>query len=166
MAKEKHAANDTEKGFGTGLRAQLERRRAALLEAQAESGADEAQAAAEIATEQNGSATTDIEAVREELAASLAREESLRAALSEGIVASERGLELDEQLAARAADLDGREAGLADLRDRLEADRAELERTQAALAKAQAQLGDVFVGCIELLLHQSRALLLGDQPLP
>ena len=106
MAKEKTAANDTAKGFGTGLRAQLEGRRDALEQA---TGAAEA-AEAVVATNGSGPAA-DVDTVRSELAASLAREHDLRAALAEKLQSFEHDLEGDRELAERASELDVRPRG-------------------------------------------------------
>ncbi|MDQ3866362.1 MAG: hypothetical protein M3304_05990, partial [Actinomycetota bacterium] len=104
MPRRETAAAETEKGFGTGLRAQLERRRDALHAAAAES--ESAAAAAQAVVERGEPATADLDAVRSELAAALAREQELRAVLGDELAASERGLALDHELAERQAVLE------------------------------------------------------------
>src|SRR2546421_10035732 len=99
---------ETEKGFGTGLRAQLERRRetaagkGGLKVANPDaSGSVPAAPAIDISD-------ADLDALRDELAASLAREEQLRGALSEQVAAHDRELSPQHDLAARQAELDER----------------------------------------------------------
>src|ERR671929_942016 len=104
----KDVAAETEKGFGTGLRAQLERRRetaagkGGLKAAPPDvSGSVPAAPAIDISD-------ADLDALRDELAASLAREEQLRGALSEQVAAHDRELHPQHDLAARQAELDER----------------------------------------------------------
>src|SRR5436190_5805324 len=96
---EKKPTDETEKGFGTGLRAQLARRRettpangaaAAVAEETAEAFAA-AKALAEAAS--NGTQDDpELESMRAELAASLAREEDLRTTLNEQLEWCERAV--------------------------------------------------------------------------
>src|ERR671930_1400158 len=99
---------ETEKGFGTGLRAQLERRRETAagkggLKAVNPDASGSVPAAPAIDL-----SDADLEALRDELAASLAREEQLRGALNEQFAAHERELHPQHDLAARQAELDER----------------------------------------------------------
>src|ERR671938_840566 len=99
---------ETEKGFGTGLRAQLERRRETAagkggLKAVNPDASGSVPAAPAIDI-----SDADLDALRDELAASLAREEQLRGALSEQVAAHERELSPQQDLAARQAELDER----------------------------------------------------------
>ena len=73
----KNAANETEKGFGTGLRAQLERKRGPAAPASCSPACGGFDLDAE----------AGIDALRSELEASLAREEDLRSALAEQLEA-------------------------------------------------------------------------------
>ncbi len=102
-------AAETEKGFGTGLRAQLERRRdaaQAVLDAtSAEFDAGKAVADAAPKGRTNGS-HPEVEAVRAELQAAIAREQDLRTFLTTQVETQDRELELEEALSTRAAELD------------------------------------------------------------
>ena len=112
MPKDAKPADDTEKGFGTGLRAQLQRRRddaQVELDASKEAfTAAKAVATAPSSANGNGDGHAELETVRAELAASLAREQDLRAFLTDQIEARERELEVDHELSARAADVDAK----------------------------------------------------------
>jgi hypothetical protein len=74
----KHAATETEKGFGTGLRAQLERKRGPVAPAAVPEPSVEAL---------EPDAAAGLEELRSELEASLRREEDLRSALAEQVEA-------------------------------------------------------------------------------
>src|SRR5918995_6868691 len=110
---------DTDKGFGTGLRRQLERRRdgeeaaEAPREAPAHVVAEEILADIPVASSQNGSSSDDVEAFRAELSSALARERDLRAAMAEQAAMLERELAGPQGLNLRAAELDQRAATLA-----------------------------------------------------
>ena len=120
----KSAANETEKGFGTGLRAQLERKRGPVAPAPVPEPVEMLDPDAE----------AGIDALRSELEASLAREEDLRSALAEQLEAYERGLDAEQESAVRAADLDHRAEKLA----RAE---AEIEQREQRLAEREAAFG-------------------------
>ncbi|HEY6031069.1 MAG TPA: hypothetical protein VIU44_10915, partial [Gaiellaceae bacterium] len=111
---------ETEKGFGTGLREQLERRKrkgepVAEVEAPAEAEADAEVADAEAALA--AAASTDdsaaLEELRAELTASLERERDLRASLAEQVEAYERELDSDRDYALRSGELEQRASKLA-----------------------------------------------------
>src|SRR5437588_13029505 len=92
---------ETEKGFGTGLRAQLERRReTAAGEGGSKAAAPEASGSVPAAPDIDLS-DADLGALRSELPASLAREEQLRGALSEQLAAADPELHPPPELAAR-----------------------------------------------------------------
>src|SRR5438552_12897373 len=147
---------ETEKGFGTGLRAQLERRRetaagkGGLKAAPPDvSGSVPAAPAIDISD-------ADLDALRDELAASLAREEQLRGALSEQVAAHDRELSPQHDLAARQAELDERvgrlsafeaaleerERHVAEQVEALELERRRLAEENNELAALQAQTAE------------------------
>jgi DNA repair exonuclease SbcCD ATPase subunit len=115
---------EREKGFGTGLRAQLEEKRgkkeaaaeeASLAAAQppagAASAAEPARPKLEVAPPLpplDLSYDANFEALRAELTAALAREQDLRTTLEEQVEAYERGLNADRDFALREAELEGR----------------------------------------------------------
>src|SRR5436190_16661571 len=109
-----------EGGFGSGLRAKL-----AGQEEEPRSPA-EAIAAAD-------PASPDIELLRAELSASLAREQDLRASLHEQVEVSGREVRLEQDVAGQAAALDRRAAALA-------ATEAELEDRERQIAQRLAEL--------------------------
>ena len=121
-ALEEQAEETTEHGFGTGLRAQLEARASAADTAarKAPRSPREAVAAAEPAPPPPAAAAADnagADALRNELDASLAREQELRFSLKEQLDTSARELELEQEAARRAAELDRRAEEL-DLKER------------------------------------------------
>ena len=112
------------KEFGTGLRAQLERRRDGDAEAPK---APEAQPNVELRFELTARPhdleaveSADVEALRAELAAARAREEELRRTLAEQSVAYEGAVGTEQDLARRAMALDEREIKLAEFQGELE----------------------------------------------
>src|SRR5919108_736673 len=130
---------ETEKGFGTGLRAQLERRR--------EPAAGNGEAARAKAAPDSLPATppvdvddADLEALRSELAASLAREQQLRGALSEEVAAYERELHPQHDVAVRQAELDERDQSLSEREQELRAREAKLAGRDEELSERQRQL--------------------------
>src|SRR3989440_70786 len=154
------AAAETEKGFGTGLRAQLERRRetsgggaasAAKSDAAPKPAAGILDAAPPVDLESG-----DLEALRAELAASLEREQDLRTTLTEQVAAyeyeaqpshelAERAAELDQRagrLSAHEAALEERERNLAERLEALEVDRHRLDETEQELAAQGARTAE------------------------
>ena len=101
---------ETEKGFGTGLRAQLAKKKSEAPPAATPTAAAPAamvEPHVEHATAglpDDGAAAAEIEALRAELGAALAREQELRGSLSRQIETVERG-ESREKLAEREAEL-------------------------------------------------------------
>jgi hypothetical protein len=89
---------DHETGFGTGLRAQLERRRGDPYGLEDEPAPPEQAARAD--------EPPDLEALRRELEDALAREASLRRALSDHSLVLTRVKELEEELEARAEEVE------------------------------------------------------------
>src|SRR5215210_4201728 len=134
---------ETEGGFGTGLRAQLQRRQepagdGALMPPQETPIVRvDLYAAAPASVSTNGGSASegahpDLDHLRAELAAALAREQDLRQALGEQVEAYERKLSDDHLAAKQAAELDDHGARLA----QIEEDVAQRERALAAERKA------------------------------
>ena len=111
-----------EGGFGSGLRAKLAK------EPEEPRSPGEAIAAAE-----PGSTSPDVELLRAELTASLAREQDLRASLHETVEVSGREVRLEQDVAEQAAALDRRAAALA-------ATEAEMEERERQIAQRLAEL--------------------------
>src|SRR2546423_6073508 len=99
---------ETEKGFGTGLRAQLERRRETAAGEGGLKAANPDASGSVPAAPAIDVSDADLDALRDELAASLAREEQLRGVLNEQVAAHERDLHPQHDLASRQAELDER----------------------------------------------------------
>ncbi len=115
---ENHGA-ETEKGFGTGLRAQLQRRRDGEEDQAEAPGQTNVELRLELTARPAGdtfepTVNSDVEALRAELEASKEREASLHDALNERSQAYEQNVGSEKQLAQRAATLDEREAKLAE----------------------------------------------------
>ena len=113
--------HETEKGFGTGLRRQLQKRQDPADEAQetpahivAEEVLAETEPVYEPEFDSNGAPPApDVEIIRSELASALGRERDLRAAMAEQAAMLERELAGPQGLNLRAAELDQRAATLA-----------------------------------------------------
>jgi chromosome segregation ATPase len=136
---EEEKRTDTETGFGTGLRAKLGQRDAD------ESVAPEAVATVEAAPveapQANGGVNGDIEALRAELAAALARERDLRTELavaSQPIAPSADLSPLEAQLNTRSAELDARGARLAAAETELQ-ERERRISEQVAIVRAEKE---------------------------
>ena len=105
--------SDTETGFGTGLRAKLGRAPEGEAEAQAPPPGDEGFAPPLPAG--NGVPDADVEALRGELAAALARERDLQAAVADlEQTARSRTSDFQVNASGRSAELDERAARLED----------------------------------------------------
>jgi chromosome segregation ATPase len=105
MADEEKNTEEIEKGFGTGLRAQLERRLEALE--QIEVPATPLAPAGPILTGQNGEAAeAELRKLTSELEAALAREQDLRNELLDRTDQRQRDTDLEHELGDRAAELD------------------------------------------------------------
>src|SRR5215216_4087758 len=116
------APDSTERGFGTGLRAKLESKDGAEPRSPGE-----AIAAAVI--------DPDVDFLRAELDASLAREQELRASLHETVEVSGREVRLEQDVAEQAAALDRRASALA-------ATEADIEERERQIAARLAELDD------------------------
>ena len=113
-------APDHEGGFGSGLRAKLAK--------ETEEPRSPAEAIAAAADE-----SPDVDLLRSELSASLAREQGLRASLHERVEISGREVRLEQDVASQAAGLDARAAALA-------ATEADLEERERQIAQRLAEL--------------------------
>ncbi|TML09946.1 MAG: hypothetical protein E6G38_03780, partial [Actinobacteria bacterium] len=150
----KKDTNETKKNeFGTGLRAQLERRRD---EPEATRPPDPQpnvelrfELTARPADSEPFTVTSDSAAdeLRKQLAAAEAREDALKAALAEQQEVFEAGTESEHGLSRRASTLDERDAKLAEFQAELEArerkvrdQRETIEAEHARLAELQAEL--------------------------
>jgi chromosome segregation ATPase len=114
------AVAEHEGGFGSGLRAKL-----AKETDEPRSPAEAIAAAAED--------DPDVELLRNELTASLAREQGLRSSLHEQVEVSGREVRLEHDIAGQAAALDARAAALA-------ATEAELEERERQISARLAEL--------------------------
>src|SRR5262245_22783897 len=110
-----HGHSDTETGFGTGLRAKLGRPSEGETEAPTPaSNGGESFASAPPVPQANGVPDADVEALRGELAAALARERDLQTAMSDlETTVRSRNSELHVDTSGRSAELDERAARLA-----------------------------------------------------
>src|SRR5919204_2871039 len=149
---------ETEKGFGTGLRAQLQRRREGDGAPSEPPGPTNVELRFELTarpadgTVVDATVNPDFEALRLELEAAHAREASLRDQLQVRSEAYDQNVGSEKELAHRAATLDEREARLAefeveleererrvrDQREAIEAEHARMANAQAELAAEQA----------------------------
>src|ERR1700756_2371040 len=139
--------------FGTGLRAQLERRREEP-EVEQQPGPQpnvelRFELTAQPADAEPFTVTSDgaADELRRELAAAKAREDALKAALAEQQEVFKAGMDSDQGLARRASALDERDAKLAEFQAELEArerkvrdQRETIEAEHARLAELQAEL--------------------------
>ena len=91
---------------------------------------------------QANSGSPDLEAVRTELAASLAREQDLRATLSDQLDTFEKGLDVERALSERESELEGRAAKVAHSEKELQQKLSVLEAEQKTLRAEQKKLVD------------------------
>src|SRR3954454_10810235 len=125
--KPENQAADTEKGFGTGLRAQLQRRRDEDEDGQGpEQGPTNVELRFELTARPAGGeseatvVSADLAALKSELDAAQRREASLRLELEERTEAFDEGMTSEKDLMRRSATLDEREAKLAEFEVDLE----------------------------------------------
>src|SRR6478736_4041457 len=120
-----HKSAETEKGFGTGLRAQLQRRQEETEPAEA-AATPNVELRFELTARPNEAesvaANADLSAMKAELEAAQRREEALRLRLEKQLEAFDDGhsRNAEQELARRAATLDEREAKLSDFATSLE----------------------------------------------
>ena len=132
------AEHGIEGGFGSGLRAKLEAKDQPEPRSPGE-------AIAAAVTPDN----PDLEALRAELSASLAREQELRASLNDQVEVSGREVQLEQELAEQAGFLDRRAASLA-------ATEAEIEERERQIAQRLAELDDVLEAKEELTKGEAK----------
>jgi chromosome segregation ATPase len=133
---------DTEKGFGTGLRAQLAKRNDAAAPAPEAPEAAPQSTSAEPAFVVYG--TAEAEAVKAELAAAGERERDLRDELDELRARLEAAEHANtEASSARSAEVDARAAKVAGLETALEERERELAERASATAAEQQRLADL-----------------------
>src|SRR5919201_2921936 len=123
MPDDQKESRDTEKGFGTGLRAQLERRREADDDGSNEPARHSVELRLVLTARPRFEGTADDGALgdlRADLAAAHAREAELRSLLEEREQAYHRGVGSEQDLARRAATVDERDAKLAEFQSELE----------------------------------------------
>src|SRR6266516_2478149 len=142
---------ETEKGFGTGLRAQLERRRSEdgrVPEQQASTNVElRLELRATPAETEPAAADEEVGALKAELESAQRREAALRSRLDQHSAAFGDGMSSEMELEARAATLDAREAKLAEFEGELEErerkvrdQREVIEAEHARVAELQAEL--------------------------
>src|SRR5688500_11970284 len=131
--------HEIEKGFGTGLRAQLERRRDGEPTAE-QPDVPAAEAPPETPQPEQEWNVVDIEgdALRAQLEAALVREHGLRAELAELQEVTERGHTDAQSLSLRSTEVDARAARIAALEAKLdERERELVARAESAAAEQQ-----------------------------
>ena len=145
------AEHGTEGGFGTGLRAKLQ---SGETPAEPRSPAEAIAAAAPVFEEAAPPATapvdeTEVEALRAELNASLAREQQLRSSLSDHVDTSARDAQVEQQLAEQSAALDRRAEALAETQ-------AELDDRERRISDRLAELDGLLEEKEELTKLEAR----------
>jgi hypothetical protein len=136
-----NAAVETEKGFGTGLRTKLEKRRPGPAEPAEKAESAPIEAEAEVEAEPLAEETTELTETEQlwgELEESLAREEALKLQLAEQAKAYAEARELGRRLSERAEALQRRE-------QELEAQFKALEEQAAASQPAEPQHGRAYL---------------------
>src|SRR4029079_19708530 len=128
---------ETEKGFGTGLRAQLQRRQTEETEAAEAQGTPNVELRFELTARPSAdaepvAANADLSALKLELEAAQRREEALRLRLEKQTEAFDDGHSSDRELARRADTVDQLEAKLSESETALE------EREREVLAEREA----------------------------
>src|SRR5437762_6762519 len=141
---------ETEKGFGTGLRAQLQRRREGDDGTQTETqGPTNVELRLELtARPANGETIEavvgpDVKALRAELEAAQAREATLRDQLQERSNAYDQNVGSEKELAHRAVTLDEREAKLAEFEVELEDRERRVRDQREAIEEEHARVADL-----------------------
>jgi hypothetical protein len=144
--------HETEKGFGSGLRRELERKLATAEEEVAEVVAEPvAVASADTLalvdwepepepTEDDAAEFAEVAALRAELEDALAREQELRESLQHHVEAYERELDADRDVALREANTEQRAAKLAEREAEIDRLKEQLEGELHALSTQRTQL--------------------------
>src|SRR5919198_935877 len=144
--KPENQSAETEKGFGTGLRAQLQRRRSEE-DGPAEQAPTNVELRFELTARPAGEGestvvSADMSALKAELEAAQRREATLRLQLEKTTEAFDSGMSSEKELMRRAATLDEREAKLAEfeveLEERERRGRGHPEAIEAEHARAAA----------------------------
>src|SRR2546421_7292151 len=139
---------ETEKGFGTGLRAQLQRRREEDDDGQ-EAAPTNVELRFELTARPAGGegestvVSADLAAVKSELEAAQRREASLRLELEKRTEAFDEGMSSEKDLMRRAATLDEREAKLAEFEVELEDRERRVRDQREAIEEEHARGADV-----------------------
>ncbi len=149
--------HETETGFGSGLRAQIERKQGTdEPDAQAcelSVPFDEPDRAEPLLLIEDESAAPEVASVQAELEGALERERQLQSALEHQVEAYERELAADRDLAVREAEFEQRAA-------RLESARAELEEQQVVLRiqrdQVERERAEVHASRTELVAEEAR----------
>ena len=141
---------ETEKGFGTGLRAQLQRRRegedGTPVEAQGSTNVElRFELTARPASGETLEAVVgpDVQALRAELEAAQAREATLRDQLQERSHTYEQNVGSEKELAHRALTLDEREAKLAEFEVELEERERRVRDQREAIEAEHTRVADL-----------------------
>src|SRR3954453_13474807 len=141
---------DTEKGFGTGLRAQLQRRQIeeATPAAADGQGQPNVELRFELTARPSGDGepvalSADVSALQTELEAAKRREEALRLRLEKQSEAYSDGMTSEQELAARASTLDAREARLAEFEVELEERERKMRDERDAIVEEHARVADL-----------------------
>ena len=150
MSTNEHPENkpaETEKGFGTGLRAQLERRRAEDETPEA-AGPTNVELRFELTARPAGDAESfvvgpELTELRSELEAALRREETLRLRLEKQTEAYDGGIGNEKELARRAATLDERDAKLAEFEVELEERERKIRMEREAIEAEHGRVADL-----------------------
>src|SRR5439155_1496398 len=154
-----------EKGFGTGLRAQLERRRGEDDRVPEQPASTNVELRLELTARPASDSDSlivgeEVGALKAELDAAQRREAALRSRLEQQSVAYGDDMSSEKELAARAATLDAREAKLAEFEVDLEERERRLSARESDLKKDSARVSakDEVLGEreSELLLKQER----------
>src|SRR6187551_2656884 len=152
---------ETEKGFGTGLRAQLQRRRDGEGDGVVDQGGPtnvelRFELTARPAGGEGADAVVgpDVQGLRAELEAAHAREASLREQLQDRAQAYDQNVGSEKELAHRATTLDQREAKLAEFEVELEERERRVRDQREAIEAEHARVADLQA---ELAAEQSYA---------
>ena len=140
---------ETEKGFGTGLRAQLQRRRDGEDGQGEQPGPTNVELRFELTARPasgetiEGVVNPDFEELRAELQAAHAREASLREQLDKRTEAYDQNVGSEKELAHRATTLDEREAKLAEFQVELEERERRVRDQREAIEDEHARVADL-----------------------
>ena len=155
----------TERGFGTGLRAQLQRRQNPQSEEQAPEPAEQSdppsyvdyEFSSSAASEGSPQAAGELEDLRSQLEEAQKRERELRVAFAEQVEAYERKLSDEHEVAheqtkleERSARLSGTESAIREREERLAAERQKLNAERKRLSALQDEVATAQAAAAEL----------------